>query len=156
MGGCPRIAHMANDLPEGAPVMLRMSVERENGYLSWLGVQMGNIEYGEANLGIPFDERFTDKEADPPTVHNGIVTTLVEQTTELAIRTTMPDPVNDRVDMLNITVSFLDEAAHDLEATATVVDNGDGSAVAEASVESRDPQGTPITVASGQGVFQID
>ena len=147
---------MANDLPEGAPVMLRMSVERENGYLSWLGVQMGNIEYGEANLTIPFDERFTDKEADPPTVHNGIVTTLVEQTTELAIRTTMPDPVNDRVDMLNITVSFLDEAAHDLEATATVVDNGDGSAVAEASVESRDPQGTPITVASGQGVFQID
>ncbi|RXK47277.1 PaaI family thioesterase [Halorientalis pallida] len=156
MGGCTRVAHMANDLPEGAPVMLRMSVERENGYLSWLGVQMGDIEFGEANLTIPFDERFTDKEADPPTVHDGIVTTLVEQTTELAIRTTMPDPVNDRVDLLSTTVNFLDEAAHDLEATASVVDTGDGSAVAEASIESRDPQGTPVTVASGQGVFRID
>jgi len=156
MGGCTRIAHMANDLPEGAPVMLRMSVERENGYLSWLGVQMGDIEFGEANLTIPFDERFTDNEADPPTVHDGIVTTLVEQTTELAIRTTMPDPVNDRVDLLSTTVNFLDEAAHDLEATASVVDSGDGSAVAEASVESRDPQGTPVTVAAGQGVFRTD
>ncbi|WP_092690977.1 PaaI family thioesterase [Halorientalis regularis] len=147
---------MANDLPEGAPVMLRMSVERENGYLSWLGVQMGDIEYGEANLTIPFDERFTDKEADPPKIHDGIVTTLVEQTTELAIRTTMPDPVNDRVDLLSTTVNFLDDAAHDLEATANVVDTRGGSAVAEATVESRDSQGTPLTVASGQGVFRID
>ncbi|MFB6083613.1 MAG: PaaI family thioesterase [Halorientalis sp.] len=147
---------MANDLPEGAPVMLRMSVERDNGYLSWLGVQMGDIEYGQAELTIPFDERLTDQEADPPVVHDGIVTTLIEQATELAIRTTMPDPVNDRVDLLSATVNVLDDAAHDLEATASVVETGDGSAVAEASVESRDPQGTRVTVASGQGVFRID
>jgi acyl-coenzyme A thioesterase PaaI-like protein len=117
---------------------------------------MDDIEFGEASLSIPFDERFTDEEADPPTVHDGIVTTLVEQTTELAVRTTMPDPVNDRVDLLSTTVNFVGDAAHDLEATASVVESGGGSAVAEVTVESRDTDGTPVTVATGQAIFRVE
>lgn len=147
---------MAKNLPEGAPVMLRMSVERENGYLSLLGVQMGDIQYGEAELSIPFDEQFTDKETDPPTVHNGIAATLMEQTGELAIRTTMPDPVNDVVEPLNLNVNFLDEAAHDLNATGEVIDKNDGSAIASVTIESRTQQGNLQPIATGQTVFRIE
>ena len=147
---------MAKDLPEGAPVMLRMNVERENGYLSWLGVQMESIEYGNATLKIPFDEQFTVKEESPPTVHNGIVATLMEQAGEIAIRTTMPDPVNDRVEPLSLDCNYLDEAAHDLTAAAEVVERGDGSAVATITVESRTPDGNMSTIATGQGVYRTE
>jgi len=147
---------MANDLPEGAPVMLRMSVERENGYLSWLGVQMQNIQYGKSKLTIPFDEKFTDEEENPPTVHNGIVTTLMEQTGELAIRTTLNDPVNDLVEPLNINVNFLHDAVHDLTGYAEVVEMRETSAIATITVESRTPTGNMESIATGQGVFRVE
>ncbi len=147
---------MANDLPEGAPVMLRMSVERENGYLSWLGVQMQNIQYGKSKLTIPFDEQFTDEEENPPTVHNGIVATLMEQTGELAIRTTLDDPVNDLVEPLNININFLHDAVHDLTGYAKVVETRETSAIATITVESRTPQGNTESIATGQGVFRVE
>ncbi|MFD1587952.1 PaaI family thioesterase [Halorientalis brevis] len=147
---------MANDLPEGAPVMLRMSVERENGYLSWLGVQMQNIQYGKSKLTIPFDEKFTDEEETPPTVHNGIVTTLMEQTGELAIRTTLDDPVNDLVEPLNINVNFLHDAVHDLTGYAEVVEMRETSAIATITVESRTATGNMESIATGQGVFRVE
>lgn len=146
---------MANDLPEGAPVMLRMSVERENGYLSWLGVQMQNIQYGKSKLTIPFDEKFTDDEETPPTIHNGIVATLMEQTGELAIRTTLDDPVNDLVEPLNININFLHNAAHDLTGYAEVVEKRETSAIATITIESRTPDGNAESIATGQGVFRI-
>jgi uncharacterized protein (TIGR00369 family) len=146
---------MAKDLPEGAPVMLRMNVERENGYLSWLGVQMESIEYGNATLKIPFDEQFTDKEESPPTVHNGIAATLMEQTGELATRTTMPDPVNDTVEALNMNMNFLNDAAHDMIATGDLVEKRDGAAVSSVEIESRTPRGSRETIATGQCVYRI-
>jgi uncharacterized protein (TIGR00369 family) len=147
---------MATDLPEGAPVMLRMSVERENGYLSWLGVQMQAIEYGKSKLTIPFQEEFADQEESPPTVHNGIVATLMEQTGALAIRTTRDDPVNDHVEPLNLNINFLNDAAHDLTAVAQVDETRRRAGVASIRVESRTPQGDEATIATGQGVFGID
>src|SRR6056297_2297597 len=147
---------MAKDLPEGAPVMLRMSVERENGYLSWLGVQMQNIQYGKSKLTIPFDEKFTDEEENPPTVHNGIVATLMEQTGELAIRTTLDDPVNDVVEPLNISINFLHGGAHDLTGYAEVVEKRETSAIATITVESRTPQGNTESIATGQGVYRVE
>jgi len=147
---------MAKDLPEGAPVMLRMSVERESGYLSWLGVQMEDIEYGSARLKIPFDEKLTDEEAQPPTIHNGIAATLMEQTGELAIRTTRSDPVNDTVEPLNINMNFLNEAAHDLMASGELVETRDKAAVSVVQIQSRTPQGSMETIASGQCVYRID
>lgn len=146
---------MTEDLPDGAPVMLRMSVERENGYLSWLGVQMDDIEFGSARLSLPFDEKFTDREADPPSVHHGVVATLFEQTGELAIRTTMPDPVNDSVEALSLDLNVLGEAVHDLTATAEVLETGQTSAVAAVTVESRKPNGNRGTIVTGQGVYRI-
>jgi len=147
---------MAKDLPEGAPVMLRMSVERESGYLSWLGMQMQNIEHGAATLEVPFDAKLTDRDDEPPTVHHGIVATLMEQAGEIAVRTTMPDPVNDRVDPLSLDCNFLNEAAHDLTADAEVVDRSDGSGVATVTVRSRTPDGNMSTIATGQGVYRSE
>lgn len=147
---------MAKDLPEGAPVMLRMSVERENGFLSWLGVQMQNIEFGKAKLKIPFDKKFTDQEESPPTVHNGIIATLMEQDGELAIRTTMDDPVNDLVEPLSLDINFLNDAAHDLTAVAEVIDQREAAAVATITVRSKTPQGDTEPIATGQGVFRIE
>lgn len=146
---------MATDLPEGAPVMLRMSVERENGFLSWLGVQMQNVQYGKSKLTIPFDEEFTDKEQDPPTIHDGIVSTLMEQTGELAIRTTLDDPVNDLVEPLNVNINFLHDAAHDLTCYGEVVEKREASAIATITVESRTPEGNTESIATGQGVFRV-
>jgi len=147
---------MANDLPEGAPVMLRMSVERENGYLSWLGVQMQNIQYGASKLTIPFDEKFTDKEEDPPTIHNGITASLMEQTGELAVRTTMDDPVNDLVEPLSLDLNFLNEAAHDLTAVGELIETRGPVAVATVTVESKTPDGDAETVATGQCVYRVE
>jgi uncharacterized protein (TIGR00369 family) len=147
---------MAKDLPEGAPVMLRMNVERENGYLSWLGVQMESIEYGNATLKIPFDDQFTDQEESPPTVHNGIAATLMEQTGELATRTTMPDPVNDTVEALTMNMNFLNDAAHDMIATGELVEKREGAAVSSVEIESRTPQGSLETIATGQCVYRIE
>lgn len=147
---------MAKDLPEGAPVMLRMSVERESGYLSWLGMQMQNIEHGATTLTIPYDAKLTDRDSEPPTVHHGIVTTLMEQAGEIAIRTTMPDPVNDRVEPLSLDCNFLGEAAHDLTASAEVIDRSDGSGVATVTVESRTPDGNLRTIATGQCVYRSE
>ncbi|WP_247005849.1 PaaI family thioesterase [Halorientalis litorea] len=147
---------MAKDLPEGAPVMLRMSVEREKGYLSRLDVHMEDLQYGGATLVIPFDESLTDDERDPPTVHNGIAATLLEQAAELAIRTTMPDPVNDTVEPLSLDINFLYDAVYDLTATAEVVDTHDTSAVASVTVESKTPEGNVEPMATGQGVFRAE
>lgn len=147
---------MAKDLPEGAPVMLRMSVENDDGYLSWLGVQLDDIQHGEATLSVPYDRKFADEEIDPPTVHHGVVSSLLEQAGELAVRTTMDDPVNDRVDPLNLSLNFIHEAAHDLTATAEVVETRETAAVATITVESKTRDGTVTAVATGQAVFGID
>lgn len=144
---------MAKDLPEGAPVMLRMSVERDDGFLSELGVQMADIQYGAATLVVPYDRAFTD-DGTPPTVHDGVASTLVGQAGELAIRTTMPDPVNDTVEPLSLDVNFLGEGVADLTATAEVVDTREAAAVAAVTVEGETPEGDVEPVVTGQGVFR--
>lgn len=150
------VVGMDRELPEGAPVMLRMSVERENGYLSVLGMQMEDIEFGKATLLVPFDEQLTDKESDPPTVHNGIAASLLEQAGELAIRTTLEDPVNDTVEPVSLDLNFLDEAAHDLVGTGEVIERKDGTAIASVTVEGRTPEGKREVIVTGQGVYRIE
>jgi hypothetical protein len=135
-------------------VMLRMSVERESGYLSWLGVRMDDLQYGEAQLTVPFEEKLADSEASEPVVHNGITTTLMEQVGELAVRTRLDDPVNDTADLLSVDVTVLDDAVHDLVARAEAIDGDDATAVATVDVESRTPDGTRATVATGRGIHR--
>ncbi|MFB6142878.1 MAG: PaaI family thioesterase [Halorientalis sp.] len=146
---------MAKDLPEGAPVMLRMSVERESGYLSWLGVQMDDVEYGAARLSVPFDDKLTDQEAAEAVVHNGITTTLMEQAGELAVRTTLDDPVNDPVEPLNLDTTFLADAAHDVTVHAEAVERRAESTVVTITAESKTPSGDRETVARGQGIYRL-
>ena len=146
---------MSDEIPEQTTDLLQRYIDA-HGYLSWLGTRVESMDYGELVMTIPFDEKFTDEEENPPTVHNGIVTTLMEQTGELAIRTTLDDPVNDLVEPLNINVNFLHDAVHDLTGYAEVVEMRETSAIATITVESRTPTGNMESIATGQGVFRVE
>jgi len=154
-------------LPEDAAAFVQAYIEREHGYLSWLGTEVETLEPGRAVMTIPYDEKLTNT-TNPPTVHGGIAATLIDTAGGVAQRTLLDDPIDGGVATVNLNVNYLRRASGDLTATAEVVRAGGTIGVSTVTVVSRIPddvdddasrrwEGTPSgeAVATGQASYRL-
>jgi len=145
---------MTAGFPDEAAAALRVSIEEEHGYLSWLGTTIETVDVGRIVLSVPFDEKLTNT-TEPPTVHGGIAATLADTAGALVQRTVFDDPRRGGVATINLNINYLARANDDLIATGEVVRSGGSVGVSEMRVESPTSDGETETVAVGQGSFRL-
>ena len=145
---------MTAGFPEAAADQLRVSIEEEHGYLSWLGTKIETVERGRIVLSVPYDEKLTNT-TEPPTVHGGIAATLADTAGALVQRTVFEDPQTGGIATINLNINYLARANNDLIATGEVVRSGGSVGVSEMCVESPTADGERETVAIGQGSFRL-
>lgn len=113
-----------------------------HGYLSWLDVDVVEIEPDRAVVRIPAADKLRNPEGGHPRpLHGGILATIVDTTSAMALRTTFEDPESAGLTTTNLDVSYLRPATGDLEATGEVVRAGRSMGVADVSVTSETDEG---------------
>ncbi|PSP74885.1 PaaI family thioesterase [Halobacteriales archaeon QS_1_68_20] len=142
------------EVPDGAAEIIQHFLENEHGFMSWLDVQLEDIEYGRAVLSVPFDEKLTNP-TDPPSMHGGVASTLIDTAGGLALRPMLDEPIDGSMATINLNVNYLQPATTDLVATAEVVRAGSTVGVSTVTVESETLDGTVEPVAVGQGAYRL-
>lgn len=126
-----------------------------HGYLSWLGVDVVEIEPDRAVVRIPASDKLRNPVGSHPRpLHGGILATIVDTTSAMALRTTFDDPESAGLTTTNLDVSYLRPAKGDLEATGEVVRAGRSMGVADVSVTSETAEGAE-KVAVGRTNYRL-
>ncbi|WP_255151486.1 PaaI family thioesterase [Halorarius halobius] len=149
-------------IPEGAVEALQQYFDTRHEFLSWLGVQVDELEHGRAVMSIPYDRKLTnvpwyEQESEEPERHpiqGGVASTLIDTVGGIAMRGHLTDPLSDGVATINLNVNYLRQATGDLTATAEVIRAGDTVGVADVLVEST-AGGETKPVAIGQGAYRL-
>jgi uncharacterized protein (TIGR00369 family) len=101
-------------------------------YLDWLGVEVVSAGDGEAVVTLPADDSHRNLSMEnPQTIHGGIIATLVDNATGIALRTTFDDPASAKLTTTNLDVNYLRPATDDVTATAEVRRSGGSIGVAD-------------------------
>lgn len=147
-------------VPEGAEAALQEYFDTRHEFLSWLGVQVDELEHGRAVMSIPYDRKLTnvpwtgEGSGDRHPIQGGVASTLVDTVGGIAMRGHLTDPLNDGVATINLNVNYLEQATGDLTATAEVIRAGNTVGVADVLVEStEDGETTPVAI--GQGAYRL-
>jgi len=127
----------------------------DHGFLSFLGLQVEDVESGEMTLRIPYHEKLANHGAGRGNVHGGISATIIDTAGGLAVRTSLDNPVEAGVATIDLNVSYLRPARGDLVAEAEVVRVGSTVGVAEVEVTAEDDDGDEKEVAVGRGSFRV-
>jgi len=126
-----------------------------HGYLSWLDVEVVELDAERAVVRIPAMDALRNPEGSHPRpLHGGILATIVDTTSAMALRTTFEDPENAGLTTTNLDVSYLRPATGDLEATGEVVRAGRSMGVTDVEVTSETADG-PETVAVGRTTYRL-
>ena len=128
-------------------------IER-HGYLTWLGVRVESMADGRAVVRLPDEDRFANP-GRTGSVHGGIVATLVDLASAVALRSTFEDPAGGSLTTTDLNVSYLRPATGALIATADVVRAGGSTGVAEVTVERADADGDDAVAAVGRTTFRL-
>lgn len=127
----------------------------EHGFLSWLGVDVESSTDGRAVLSVEVKPQLLNVgQLEPPPVHGGVISTLVDTASAVALRTTFDEPKAGNLTTTNMDVSYLRPATGDLEATATVVRSGRSMGVADVTVTAETPDGE-AEVAVGRTNYRL-
>lgn len=127
-----------------------------HGYLSWLGLEIERVEPERAVVRIPAAEKLRNPGSpEPGPLHGGIIATIVDTTSAMALRTTFEDPAAAQLTTTNLDVSYLRPATGDLVATGEVVRAGTSMGVAEVTVTSGTPDGETEEVAVGKTNYRL-
>ncbi len=127
----------------------------DHGFLSFLDLQVEDVEEGEMTMRVPYHEKLANHGAGRGNVHGGIAATIIDTAGGLAVRTSLDDPVEAGVATIDLNVSYLRPARGDLVAEAEVVRVGSTVGVAEVEVTAEDDDGDEKEVAVGRGSFRV-
>lgn len=128
-------------------------IER-HGYLTWLGVRIEAVGEGRAVIRLPDEERFANP-GRTGSAHGGIVATLVDLASAVALRSTFEDPEGGSLTTIDLNVSYLRPATGALLATADVVRAGGSTGVAEVTVERAAAGADDAVAAVGRTTFRL-
>lgn len=127
----------------------------EHGYLSWLGIEIDSVEPERVVTRVPARPALENVgQADPPPLHGGVIATLVDTTSAIALRTTFEDPASAQLTTTNLDVSYLRPATGDLRATGEVVRAGRSMGVADVEVTAETDDGRDA-VAVGRTNYRL-
>jgi uncharacterized protein (TIGR00369 family) len=127
----------------------------DHGFLSFLDLEVEDVEEGEMELRVPYHEKLANHGAGRGDVHGGIAATIIDTAGGLAVRTTLDNPVEAGVATIDLNVSYLRPARGDLVAEAEVVRVGSTVGVAEVEVTTESGDCEEEEVAVGRGSFRV-
>jgi uncharacterized protein (TIGR00369 family) len=130
----------------------------EHGFLAWLGLEIDAVDPEETVVRVPYDEKLTNSGLGPShrdELHGGVAATLVDTAAAIACRAGLENPAESGIATIDLDVSYLERAAGDLEAIASVVRVGGTVGVAEVDVYSRNPDDEDALVAVGKGSYRL-
>lgn len=128
----------------------------EHGFLSWLGVTVEDAAPGLAVLAVAAKPQLRNVgQMEPAPIHGGVISTLIDTASAVALRTTFDDPQGANLTTTNMDVSYLRPATGDLEATAEVVRAGRSMGVADVTVTAETPDGERTEVAVGRTNYRL-
>lgn len=128
----------------------------EHGFLSWLGVTVQEAADGRAVLTVAAKPQLRNVgQMDPPPIHGGVISTLIDTASAVVLRTTFADPTGANLTTTNMDVSYLRPATGDLEARAEVVRAGRSMGVADVTVTAETPDGERTEVAVGRTNYRL-
>jgi uncharacterized protein (TIGR00369 family) len=131
--------------------LARQYFEEAVPYNKFLGMRVGPVSTGKAQLALPFRPELIG-DAERPALHGGVLTALIDAACGLAVWTKAE--ALDRVSTIDLRVDFLRPGrAEEIVVDATVVRVGNRVGVADAIAYHRGDAPNPI--ATGKGVYNI-
>jgi len=130
----------------------------EHGFLSFLGLTVESLDPDDTVVRVPYDEKLTNSGLGPShrgELHGGIAATLIDTAAAIACRSALDNPVESGIATIDLDVSYLERAAGDLTAEASVVRVGGTVGVAEVDVYSDNPEDEDALVAVGKGSYRL-
>lgn len=130
----------------------------EHEFLSWIGVDLEDLEHGRAVLSIPYGEHLVNPSMLSPgttTFHGGVIATIIDTAGGTALRSTFEEPREARMTTVDLDVRYLRAVRGDVTCTVEVVRAGGVIGVVDAVVESTDKSGDTKEVAVGQGTYRL-
>ena len=118
-------------------------VTERHGYLSWLGVEADEAEEGHVVLSLEHDSDFTNSNGG---INGGILSTLIDYSSIMAVKSTADEPDELAVPTTNLNVSFMRPAMTDVAVEATVLWQGGSSAVTFAEISELDDRERTLTI----------
>jgi len=142
------------EVPEGATEVIQHFLEHEHGFMAFLNMDLVEFSGERTVLRVPYDEKLTNP-TEPPSMHGGVASTLIDTVGGLSLRPHLEDPVEGSMATINLDVNYLRPATNDLVATADPVRVGSTVGVAAVTVESETPEDGVQPVAVGQGAYRL-
>jgi uncharacterized protein (TIGR00369 family) len=110
------------------------------------------VEDGRVVLSMPVQDHLTNFSGN---LHGGVLATLVDTASALAIRVTYEDPWAPGLATTDLTVSYVRPASGEVRADAEIVRVGGSLAVTEVEVTGVAPDGERKTVAIGGTTYRV-
>lgn len=126
-----------------------------HGYLSWLDLEVVDAEEGRVQTRIPYRRELTNPVGNHP-IHGGVIATLIDTSSAMAIRSLFEDPGGDRMlTTTDMNVSYLRPATNDILADTEVVRMGGSTSVTRSTVSSTTPEDEEKEVAIGSTTYRL-
>lgn len=129
------------------------SIMDRHGFMSWLDLELEAVEDGRAVMKLPYREELANPDAGA--IHGGILATLVDTASGMAIQTTFEEFGRTGLTTTDMSVSYVRPARSDVIVEAEVVRVGGSMAVTEAEVSGVAPGGERKTVVVGTTSYRL-
>lgn len=107
---------------------------------------------GRVTVTMPMSQEVTNFSGN---LHGGVVASLIDTASALAIRSTFEDPLAPRLATTDLSVTYVRPAGSDVRADAEVVRVGGSLAVATVEVTGVAPDGDRKPVATGRTTYRV-
>ena len=125
---------------------------RSNKFHDDRNLHVEEAEDGRVVLSMPMQDGLTNFSGN---LHGGVLATLIDTASALAIRNTFEDPWEPGLATTDLTVSYVRPATDEVRAEAETVRVGDSLAVTTVEVTSVAPDGERKVVATGGTTYRV-
>lgn len=124
-----------------------------HGFMNWLDISIVEAQEGRAVLTLPYRDELANPDAGA--LHGGILATLIDTASGMAIQTTFDEFGETGLTTTDMSVSYVRPARSDVRVEAEVVRVGGSMAVTEAEVSGVAPEGERKTVVVGTTSYRL-
>jgi uncharacterized protein (TIGR00369 family) len=126
-----------------------------HGFLSWLNLQVEELERGRIVMSVPYDEKLLNPGSEVGSIHGGIAASLIDTASGFALRSTFDDPTTGSLATTDLNVTYLRPATNDLRVEAEVLRAGGSMGFTDTLVTSVGPTGEEKDVAVGRTSYRL-
>jgi uncharacterized protein (TIGR00369 family) len=126
-----------------------------HGFLSWLNLEVAELERGRVVLSVPYDEKLVNPGSPVGSIHGGVAASLIDTASGFALRSTFDDPTTGSLATTDLNVTYLRPATADLRVEAEVLRAGDSMGFTDTLVTSVAPDGENKEVAVGRTSYRL-